>query len=320
MSPSRPAQEPLRDAAKQEPDGYEAILAAVMETARGRWFIAEFGRRNRHAETEKVLDGLRRIERRLSGETARAGGLHPDIADLAAIFGLPEGSAPPGLTGELVAEIARELGQAADATRDQILSARGALKGLADAHADPRLCAALDRAMVAIDGLAGAQGAAGRKVEQLAAVISSIRERIAVAATAAIGASRAPAAPLRTPAVESQPHPAAETATLPAMAVPDAPAPFPPAPAEDTAHDDESIFADSPPTEAESPSAPFTDGLPIAAVGPGARLRLAIADEEQALRDLAAESQPIDDSAPQPRTLAELDRLSYEQRYALFAS
>ncbi len=303
MSPSRPAQEPSRDAAKQEPDDYEAILAAVMETARGRWFIAEFGRRNRHAETEKVLDGLRRIERRMSGEAG--GGVHPDIADLAAIFGLPDGAAPQGLTGELVAEIAREIGQAADAVRDQVLSARGALKGLGEAHADTRLCAALDRAMVAVDGLAGAQGAAGRKVEQLAAVIASIRERIAATIAAApaprisLSASPQPVRPAPPPLEAPEP----ELAETPALPPPDA----------DDARDDEEIFADS----GEVEPSPFTDGLPIAAVGPGARLRLAIADEEKALRDLAESDGDAQDEA---RTLAELDRLSYERRYALFAS
>ncbi|HEY0293198.1 MAG TPA: hypothetical protein VGC51_12860 [Hansschlegelia sp.] len=33
------------------PDDYEAIADAVMETARGRWFLAEYARRNRAAET-----------------------------------------------------------------------------------------------------------------------------------------------------------------------------------------------------------------------------------------------------------------------------
>jgi hypothetical protein len=75
---------------------------------------------------------------------------------------------------------------------------------------------------------------------------------------------------------------------------------------------DDDIFADAPPSQ------PFTNGLPVAPVGAGARLRLAIADEEQALRELASgrRATPADD----PRTLADLDRLPYEQRYALFAS
>src|SRR3954452_23852242 len=41
---------------------YDSIAAAVMETARGRWFLAEYARRNRHAETEPLLAALARIE------------------------------------------------------------------------------------------------------------------------------------------------------------------------------------------------------------------------------------------------------------------
>jgi len=41
---------------------YEAIEGAVMETARGRWFLAEYARRNRNADTTMLLKALDRIE------------------------------------------------------------------------------------------------------------------------------------------------------------------------------------------------------------------------------------------------------------------
>lgn len=41
---------------------YEAIEAAVMETARGRWFLAEYARRNRTADTGMLLDAIQRLE------------------------------------------------------------------------------------------------------------------------------------------------------------------------------------------------------------------------------------------------------------------
>src|ERR1043165_5166520 len=47
---------------------YEAIEAAVMETARGRWFLAEYARRNRHADTTMLLKALDRIEASIRGE------------------------------------------------------------------------------------------------------------------------------------------------------------------------------------------------------------------------------------------------------------
>jgi hypothetical protein len=42
---------------------YEAIEAAVMETGRGRWFLREFARRNRNADTQVVLDAVSRLEK-----------------------------------------------------------------------------------------------------------------------------------------------------------------------------------------------------------------------------------------------------------------
>ncbi|GLK68049.1 hypothetical protein [Hansschlegelia plantiphila] len=52
------------------PDDYEAIADAVMETERGRWFLAEYARRNRAADTGAVLDALNELERRLSHDRA----------------------------------------------------------------------------------------------------------------------------------------------------------------------------------------------------------------------------------------------------------
>jgi hypothetical protein len=43
-------------------EDYEAIEAAVMETARGRWFLREYARRNRHADTQAVLDAVMQLK------------------------------------------------------------------------------------------------------------------------------------------------------------------------------------------------------------------------------------------------------------------
>lgn len=46
-------------------EDYEAIREAFMETARGRWFLDEYARRNRNADTRMVLDAVSRIEETL---------------------------------------------------------------------------------------------------------------------------------------------------------------------------------------------------------------------------------------------------------------
>lgn len=45
------------------PSDFEAIEAAVTETARGRWFLAEFARRTRARDTERLLAAMARLER-----------------------------------------------------------------------------------------------------------------------------------------------------------------------------------------------------------------------------------------------------------------
>lgn len=49
-------------------EDYEAIESAVVETARGRWFLAEYARRNRQADTTMLLTALDRIEAVVRGE------------------------------------------------------------------------------------------------------------------------------------------------------------------------------------------------------------------------------------------------------------
>jgi hypothetical protein len=44
---------------------YDAIREAFMETSRGRWFLTEYAKRNRNADTTMVLDAVARIERTL---------------------------------------------------------------------------------------------------------------------------------------------------------------------------------------------------------------------------------------------------------------
>ena len=48
------------------PQDFEAIHEAVMETSRGRWFLGEYASRMRSKETFGMLDSMRRIENAVS--------------------------------------------------------------------------------------------------------------------------------------------------------------------------------------------------------------------------------------------------------------
>ncbi len=56
LSPISASAAPLGEA------DFDAIRDAFMETSRGRWFLAEYARRNRSADTAMVLDAVARIE------------------------------------------------------------------------------------------------------------------------------------------------------------------------------------------------------------------------------------------------------------------
>src|SRR5882672_214988 len=47
---------------------YDAIREAFMETARGRWFLGEYAKRNRNADTRMVLDAVARVEESLAAQ------------------------------------------------------------------------------------------------------------------------------------------------------------------------------------------------------------------------------------------------------------
>jgi len=67
---------------------YEEIETAVLDSGRGRWFLAEFARRNRHAETERLLAAIRRLEANLvpqsgSAVAAQISALRREICEMA---------------------------------------------------------------------------------------------------------------------------------------------------------------------------------------------------------------------------------------------
>ena len=59
----------------EDESDYEAICATVMESARGRWFLEEYARRNRQADTAVVLTAIERLENLIQLERAAQGSL-----------------------------------------------------------------------------------------------------------------------------------------------------------------------------------------------------------------------------------------------------
>ena len=125
---------------------YDAITTAFMETARGRWFLAEYARRNRNADTAMVLEAVARIEQTLAAQKQP-----------------PAESAAPDLIGAVnsilaAARTAVEAASANPATHDALTPARNSARiireiawGLRESGADGRICGLLDAQVAAID-------------------------------------------------------------------------------------------------------------------------------------------------------------------------
>lgn len=71
-------------AAEPSDADYAAISEAFMETSRGRWFLNEYAKRNRNADTSMVLDAVARIEQNFAeqGQTLTEGGLTEALASI----------------------------------------------------------------------------------------------------------------------------------------------------------------------------------------------------------------------------------------------
>lgn len=72
------------EAGEAEDREYRQIEAAVEETERGRWFLREFARRNRAADTDRMISAVENLYRtaRETAACARFGFIYHDLHDL----------------------------------------------------------------------------------------------------------------------------------------------------------------------------------------------------------------------------------------------
>jgi hypothetical protein len=88
-------------------EDYEAIEAAVMETPRGRWFLAEFLRRHQSQETVRLMEAVARLERALERDAALLPRVRAILVSMAAELG-HAADEPPAALPEIVAAMAEE--------------------------------------------------------------------------------------------------------------------------------------------------------------------------------------------------------------------
>jgi hypothetical protein len=211
MSNSAFALSPIaaRAASPTEAD-FDAIREAFVETARGRWFLDEYTKRNRNADTALVLDAVARIERTIAAQKElKAEELKVEE---------PQAPSGPDLTETLVAvkaiiaaakqnaEVALSgppMDEALAPSRKCARVIREIAWGLREAGADGRICALLDSQVDAInaacdriptsgfrDNVLGAFDLAAEQIDQLSASGVTPTETFQAHAETAVGDTR----------------------------------------------------------------------------------------------------------------------------------
>jgi chemotaxis protein CheZ len=142
---------PLQSSPEPELADFEAIEGAVRQTERGRWFLAEFARRNRADDLRTVLDALTRMEHAMADGAKAAETASNDaatrevlarlrhIAHEARLDGAHEsaGPAPEQILGRI---------------REAVDDARVVVSTLAEARIMPPACDFLARRLSSVAG------------------------------------------------------------------------------------------------------------------------------------------------------------------------
>ena len=122
---------------------YDAIREAFMETSRGRWFLSEYAKRNRNADTRMVLDAVERIEQSIAAQKQSSqGGLMEALGPISSLIGETRNAVAKALPDPL--EVLAPAREGARVTREVAVALR-------DCGADVRICDLLDAQVEAIE-------------------------------------------------------------------------------------------------------------------------------------------------------------------------
>src|SRR5438128_3644551 len=183
--PQPPALMPLSEA------DYDLIEAAVMETGRGRWFLAEYARRNRHSDTMTLLRAIDRLGAAIRGEPSAqavdrirldlfemAKAIARTKAEIAAIKPDVEDS---GKFGEVTAEL-DSIVQATETATSDILAAAEQVQEIAwtlrEQGIEPEVCDLINAKATDIYTACAFQDLTGQRTGKVIQVLRYLEGRI----------------------------------------------------------------------------------------------------------------------------------------------
>lgn len=170
---------------------YETIEAAVMETARGRWFLSEFARRNRTADTEMLLDAIRKLQTAVTEQEGEDtfGRIRKDLMEMSAAIAQTrrEISAmhPEATDGSRIIEATEELDAIVESTEkatSEILNAAEQVQEIAwtlrEQGAGDGPCDRLDGLTTSVYMACSFQDLTGQRTGKVVKVLRFIENRI----------------------------------------------------------------------------------------------------------------------------------------------
>ncbi len=191
---------------------YDAIREAFMETSRGRWFLSEYAKRNRNADTRMVLDAVERIEQSIAAQKQSSqGGLMEALGPISSLIGETRNAVAKALPDPL--EVLAPAREGARVTREVAVALR-------DCGADVRICDLLDAQVEAIESGHRQMVMSSARDVVLAAFDRLLQDVIDLAsADGQPGADAAPSTTAATPRAEPPSPPAPPAAPEAAVAV-----------------------------------------------------------------------------------------------------
>jgi hypothetical protein len=160
-------------AAQPSEEDYDAIREAFMETSRGRWFLGEYAKRNRNADTSMVLDAVARIEETLAAQRQPApdNGLAEALAAIGRAVDEAKAAASAALDGLALEQHLAPVRKGARVIKEIAWRWR-------EIGADARICDLLDSQAGAIEAACGQISSADPQ-GALSAAFDLIKARIA---------------------------------------------------------------------------------------------------------------------------------------------
>ena len=193
---------------------YDAIREAFMETARGRWFLGEYAKRNRNADTRMVLDAVARVEENLAAQKQAApdNGLAEALVAIRRAVDAARAAASGAIDSLALEETLTPVRKGARVIREIAWRWR-------EIGADGRICDLLDSQVNAIEGACGQIVSTDPKAV-LSAAFDLIEARIAELDESDTASPQAAETAVSPPSFAASPGemPAADSAMVPAAA------------------------------------------------------------------------------------------------------